>query len=63
MHSPETYYPCRGHLDDDVGLRDVDGRVSHFGQADAIHQRVHSERAEDARPLALRRCPVDVRDS
>lgn len=51
------------HLDDNIGLRDVDRGVPDLGEADAVDERIYPKRPQDARPLALRRGAVDVRDS
>lgn len=51
------------HLNNYVGLRDVNRGVPHLAQTDAIYQGIHSKRPEDARPLTLWRGAVDVRDA
>lgn len=50
------------YLNDNVGLRDVDGSVPHLGEADAVHQWVNAKSTQDARPLALGGGTVDKRD-
>ena len=35
-------------LDDDVGLGDIEGRVTNFGQEDCVHIRVILERVQHA---------------